>query len=397
MDYKRLPTLTSDGEEVEPKKGVKKKLKMNFPTLFRCKDGRVDVMEIWSDGDKWYTEWGIKGGQTQTCEREGETKNDGKVNELTPEEDALYQAFSHWNKSKKKGGYDVDLQDVENQFPLIAMSAYDVRKKENQKKGFDWEKKYILQPKIDGHRMTSGIDPKTKDLVLVSRSRNPIYHIKKIRKTLQSFHQEIPDVYLDGELFNVDYSRQQISSMVRRKNDPHPDEDNLIYYIFDCYFPHEPEKKYIKRINFLMKNIKDTDNVRVLPTYKSNGTKEDIDNYFKVCMEKKMEGMMIKTYEGLYKPGKRSMDVLKMKHELEADVPIVGFTEGTGSHKGMIIFECLTEDGQKFRSTPAWTHDKRKKAFLKGDKYIGKIGVISYFTKSDDGIYEFNVMRDIKD
>lgn len=398
MNYKKLPELVdSNDKKIDPEKAVKKGSIIKFQRLFRCKDGRVDVYDIWSEGKNWFSEWGTKGGATQTASRDGEVKNPGKSNELSEEEDALYQAYSHWSEVQKKRGYDVDMIDVDKLFPLIPMTTQNVTKREEQKQGFDWSKKYILQPKLDGHRMTSGVDPESNELVLSSRNRTEVFNINKIRKHLKKVHEQFPGVYLDGELYSHNLSRQKISSIVRQQKDAHPDEKKIVFNIFDCYFPYEPEKTYAERIQFIHDNIEESDNVKILSSYDSNGTKEDVEEYLHKCVKAGYEGCMLKLPKGVYKPGKRTSEVLKMKIQLEMDVLISGFTEGKGTHKNLIVFVCTTKKGKQFSSVPAWTHEKRQKAFLKGERYIGRIGVISYFSESDSGIPEFNVMRDIKD
>ena len=400
MNYKKLPELRNqDDKVVDPEKAVKKKQIIKFPILYKLNNKRLDTMEIWAEGSCWSSRWGLKDGEKQTAKREGEVKNEDRSNQLTAEEDALYQAFSHWNEVQKKKGYsiDMDCDDVSNIFPLIAMTTQDVKKREALKSGFDWSKKYILQPKLDGHRCTSGVDPTTNELVLVSRSRDPIFNIKKIRKHLEKIHEKFPEVYLDGELYCHELSRQKISSIVRKKKDKDKDEDKIIFYIFDCCFSYNLKKTYQERIDWIHKNVEESENVKILSSYDSNGTKEDVEEYLHRCVYLGYEGCMIKLQQGVYKPGKRTSEVLKMKIQLEMDVLITGFTEAKGVQKGMIVFICKTEKGKQFSSVPAWTHEKRKKAFLKGDSYIGRIAVISYFSLSDDGIPEFNVMRDIKD
>ena len=405
MDYEKLPKIRNDeGKKIKPKKHINQGMNMNLPILYRSKDGRVDIIKIWSCGDVWYSEWGKLDGKMQRIERKGEVKNDGKSNMLSPSEDALYQAYSHWRDMQEKKGYDVDLIDVEEQFPLIPMTSADIRKRMKLKSGFDWEKRYYIQRKLDGHRMTSGINPKTKELEMVSRGRKEIHHISHIRDELEEFHKEYPRIYLDGELFphdeyRLDLSRQKISSIVRQKNEPHKEEYKISYCVFDCYFPDEPEMKYKKRLRFLSKVFKDSKlkNIKLIETMKSDKTKEFVEKCMLQFVDEKYEGAMIKTRDGIYKPGKRSNDSIKMKPYMEDEFPIVDFTEGTDHHKGMIIFICITKDGQKFNSVPSWTHEKRTRAFKKGKKYMGKLAVISYFSLSDDGIPEFNNTIDIKD
>lgn len=397
MDFKTLPEIKNNkGDVVDPEKFIQKKRTMNFPILYRLKAGRVDMVKIYVKDNIFTTEWGQKDGQMQTVEYEGVVKNEGSSNEKDAKTDALYQAFSHWNELQKKKGYDVDIIDIKNIFPLIPMTSHDIKKRLALKtKKFEWEKIYYLQPKLDGHRMIASFHPGTGKIHLSSRGRDEINNIKHIRKDLKKI---MPDnVYLDGELYSHDLSRQKISSIVRKKKDKDPEEKKIIYYVFDCYILDNPEATYKKRNKFLLENLQETEYIKILPTYKSNGTKKDIDDYFEKMVAEKYEGIMIKFPKGKYTSGKRSAECLKMKPELEMDCLIVGYTEGTGSHKGMIIFKCITDKKKEFLSVPKWSHDERKKAFLKGDKYIGRIAVVRYYSLSDKGVPDFNNTVDVKD
>lgn len=76
---------------------------------FRQLHGRNDrptVWEIWVDGDTYYTRHGLLDGKMQETSKKGKLKNKGKVNEITPEQDALAEARRLARKKWDFEGYD---------------------------------------------------------------------------------------------------------------------------------------------------------------------------------------------------------------------------------------------------------------------------------------------------
>jgi bifunctional non-homologous end joining protein LigD len=54
---------------------------------------------------------------------------------------------------------------------------------------------------------------------------------------------------------------------------------------------------------------------------------------FRVAKEKKMEGIIAKRKDSIYRPGKRTSDWLKIKPRLQQEFVVGGFTEGKGGRK----------------------------------------------------------------
>jgi hypothetical protein len=80
-----------------------------FHRTFRQLHGRNDrpqVWEIWVDKDRYYTRHGLLGGKMQETSKLGKYKNQGKSNEITPEQDALAEARRLTRKKWDFEGYD---------------------------------------------------------------------------------------------------------------------------------------------------------------------------------------------------------------------------------------------------------------------------------------------------
>ena len=68
---------------------------------------------------------------------------------------------------------------------------------------------------------------------------------------------------------------------------------------------------------------------------------------YKAAEKQGLEGIMAKRLSSVYQPGERSKDWLKVKVTFDADVVIVGWTEGEGSRVGSLgsLMMAVYDDG----------------------------------------------------
>ena len=66
------------------------------------KSGGVQEWHVWADGDKVLVEHGKFGGKLQRKETTCTSKNVGRANETTPEQQAMLEAQSKYNKQVDK-------------------------------------------------------------------------------------------------------------------------------------------------------------------------------------------------------------------------------------------------------------------------------------------------------
>lgn len=379
---------------------TKKEDRICFPRLYKKTEKRLDVYDIYVIEDKYYSEWGIDGGKKQVAEKQGIIKNKGRSNMKTPEDDALFQAFSNWKEVQKKKGYITDKIEVgEVVFPNPMLADTVEKRLALKTKPFTFQKTYFCQRKLDGHRCITGVNPETKCVEMRSRGMEKIMNISHIKDEIIKIFNEFEDyndIYLDGELYCHGMPRQTIASMTRKKLDKHPDEKKISYHIYDCFVPSQPDMIYSDRLKIIEK-IKEK-NVFCVETDKSNN-EEEMRNLFDDYVSKGYEGLMIRFPEGVYEStGKRSKHLLKMKQANEEDCLITGFFDGKGKHQGCIIFKLVFPNNQQeFNSVPKNSLSERTEMFNKGKDYIGKIAVVKYFSLSNDGIPEFANVIDIKD
>jgi DNA ligase-1 len=122
-----------------------------------------------------------------------------------------------------------------------------------------------------------------------------------------------------------------------------------------------------------------------------------VERYHNLYVSDGYEGIILRNFLGSYEQKNRSKNLQKFKKFMDSEFKIVDFTEGTGTEKGLIIFECITSDGSKFRVRPSMSFEERAKMFKKGKIYIGKMLTVKYFEMTDSDIPRFPVGLCVRD
>ena len=87
----------------------------------------------------------------------------------------------------------------------------------------------------------------------------------------------------------------------------------------------------------------------------------------------------------------RSPDLQKFKTFLDDEYEIVGFTQGTGTDEGCVIWECKTKEGKTFSVRPRGSVAERQGYFNNGNEWIGSQLTVRYQELTDGGIPRFPV------
>jgi len=198
----------------------------------------------------------------------------------------------------------------------------------------------MIEPKLDGFR------------VQIHRNKD---HIKLFTRNLENVTAQFPDVVqvvkshirskdciLDSEVVGIDPKSkrivpfQQISQRIRRKYDIETLTKTLpvVVNIFDVMelngetmldVPFEERRKRVKAI------LKEEKHVIELIEQLITSDLAQAEKYYKECLEKGHEGIMMKSMHGVYKPGKRVGQGVKVKPVMESlDLVIVAAEWGEG-------------------------------------------------------------------
>lgn len=372
-----------------------------LPTLY--KKTNTDAIQYWTiaayeDPDHstgWIieTEYGQVGTTSpqRTLDSIFEGKNIGKKNETTPEQQAIAEATSKWQKQKKKGYVEsIEAAQAKETDALIEGGIEPMLAHAFSKHGHKIKYPCFAQPKLDGIRCIAII--KDGKCTLWSRTRKKITSMPHIVSSLESIAPDL-NMILDGELYSHTYKNnfEHIVSLVRQE-EPDPRHTDVEYHVYDIVtdepfdrrmakLRHMPKRPYIFRVT--------TDLVEY---------EEDVMKLFDVYRNEGYEGVMLRNGDGLY-VNKRSYDLQKVKEFDEEEFMIIGAEEGRGKLSGHVgAFICQTKEGKEFLAKMAGDTERLKEYFENPDLYMGKLLTVQYQgLTGKEGVPRFPVGKIIRD
>ncbi|HEX6222667.1 MAG TPA: non-homologous end-joining DNA ligase [Acidimicrobiia bacterium] len=211
--------------------------------------------------------------------------------------------------------------------PMLATLASDA---------FD-DPEWVFEPKWDGIRAIAVCGQETR---LVSRNQKDI---TVAYPELRRLHNQVValDAMLDGEIVAFDdgvpsFQRLQQRMHLRdeRRIEQMAQRIPVVYMVFDILFldgddlsgrPLEERRRALEEV------IIPDDRIQLSPATPGDGVA-----LFEAAAAQGLEGVMAKRRSSTYQPGARSREWLKVKVTFDADVVIVGWTEGEGRRQGRI-------------------------------------------------------------
>lgn len=112
----------------------------------------------------------------------------------------------------------------------------------------------------------------------------------------------------------------------------------------------------------------------------------------------KQEGSVVRNLDGLYQGNDyRSKDVLKYKDFEDEEALVIGYEKAKGEQEGAIVFKLKSEvNGCVYTSVFAdefgVSVNERRKMYLEGDKYIGRIYTVRFQERYETGKPQFPVI-----
>ena len=332
--------------------------------------------------------------------KEGQHITAGAQNR-TPFQQAELQARSKWKKKSDKGYYD-DLQKAKGQVKTLPMTAHKYWKIKNGKKvmdrGRDITYPAVAQRKYDGVRAHLQVLP-NGTVRITSRSGLPTgLLLADIRQ--DALQLGLPDnIILDGEIYAGQkpgtteplHPLKLINGAVSSKT-LKPKHLQILgdvqLYVYDAVLLDDPDADFVTRYRTIAKYLAPyTGNKFVLvPNYIVKNETE-MDGLFRQFLQEGYEGLMVRNAKGPYQFS-RSKNLQKVKPVEDDEFEIIGYAEGTGSHSGMVIWECALPNGKSFTVVPKGTHAERKTWFQEAQQgqHIGKLLTVEYAYLTDDGV-----------
>lgn len=142
--------------------------------------------------------------------------------------------------------------------------------------------------------------------------------------------------------------------------------DRLVYTVWDTitvdeYYDNKSDVPYYIRWENVLKLLSQTTMVRPVEKILANSYDEALI-FFQNCLERGLEGAILKAYDGKWKDGKPSYQQ-KMKLEIEMDLIITGFNWGTKGTKNENVISsliCESSDGL-LKTNPGGMDEKTMK------------------------------------
>lgn len=260
-----------------------------------------------------------------------------------------------------------------------------------------------IQRKYDGIRCISYL--KDDNVIIESRKGIPFQNFSLLKDELKSILSKLPpNFYLDGELYTNSLDFETISGLIRLHEKKITENDiqlinKIEYHLYDFVDLNNKELKYKERLDILNNLISESLSIsrcKKVDTFLANEL-NDVKKYHDDFVKEGYEGIMIRDTDGIYEINKRSKYLQKFKEFMEEEFKIIGFHEGTGDEKGIVIWDCITKDGKFFAVRPKGTFESRKKLFDEGNDHIGKLLTVIFQEYSADNIPRFPVGKGIRD
>lgn len=390
-----------------------------LPTLYKLTS--ANALQYWQvsvEAATITTRYGHVGGaELSTSDTLTEGKNAGRSNATTPEQQAVAEAQSRWDKQRKRGY--VETQEAAQRGDVseaveggvVPMTA---------KVWEEYAEKIVypvaVQPKLDGHRMIAIIDVWTEgrnthiDVNLWSRTRKRVASVPHLVEALFDtvrFAIDRPgneedmltaigfqksekgqQLILDGELYTHELRSdfERLSSLARQSK-PHPDAKQLQYHVYDVVSP----LGFRDRIAKLEHLFDVSSPLRLVETVYADNAAQ-VFGHHEHFVKEGYEGAMVRHITTPYEH-KRSSQLLKLKDFLDGDFVITALEEGRGKLHGCVgAFVLCTPEGKEFRAKWAAPEADLRKAFAEPEKWVGQRAVVKYQNLSADGIPRFPIL-----
>lgn len=345
---------------------------MNKVTLYgKDKSGGLKEWTIWTEGNKILVEYGKVNGKMQLQVTECSSKNIGKSNETSPEEQALLEMQSKINKQIDKG-YRESIQEL-SELPILPMLAVDFRKMKHKLKF-----PCLISPKYDGLRLLA--IKKHGKVTLASRGGKSDYKLGHIVSDLES---AMPDNFAyDGEVYLHGLELEDILSASKKPNE---NTQYLQFWIFDAFSLDGLDEPFLShdcnsgRVNKIKIDHLKHQSLKVV-TYSNASGHDDIIREHKKWTNAGYEGIMLRNLDGTYEAGKRSNDLLKYKEFLDDEFKVLDVVPDKNGHAIFVVENKFNPNDPKHGTfdVVGGTHEERSEWLKNKSDCIGKAVTVKY-------------------
>ena len=356
--------------------------KQQFPTLYAknkkgaWKEWKISVYQNMNGNPQIETQHGLFRGKMIT---DILTITETKRGHASLWDQAVSTAQSKWNHKHNREHYQTSMEEGNGTtttiLPMLAKTF---------EGGKHLKFPLYIQPKIDGLRCLAHPHG------MFSRTGCPFLGMDAIQKELKTYFQEHENCVVDGELYSNEMPFEELSGYCRRQKEI-PVGKKVVFHVFDVIPP--GEMRFEDRFRLLPP---ETEHIRRVPTALIH-SREQIEENLKRFVGQGYEGIILRNADGVYRTGHRSSDLQKYKLFQEEEFAIVGFAEGKGREKGLVVWECQTQEGKTFHARPEGDHGTRRDMFRDAASCIGKKLTVVFQEYTKDGIPRFPVAKALRE
>jgi DNA ligase-1 len=366
---------------------------MKLPTLYkRTSTGKIQTWTIEVVNDQYRTISGqLDGSQVVSEWTLAKAKNVGRANETTPEEQAVREAQSKWDRKNEKD-YHTSIEAVDTAKIYTPMLAHKWCDHHHKMPELIW-----FSPKLDGLRVVI-----TKN-GCTSRTGKPFPALDFFVELLSPVFDKHPDAILDGEAYNHDLKDNfnKIISLCRKTKPSQIEaaKEEIQAGVYPVLFDvprigdFDETSAFMKRWLILKNTGLDT---KYLVEYTPAG-RDRLDQLHEQYVLDGYEGLMARDPKAPYE-NKRSYTLLKYKEFIDAEFEILDVVEGDGNRSGMMGRVVLANvDGSTFDANSRGDVDFYTDMLLNKEQYIGKLATVRYQNLTPDGVPRFGVIHSTRD
>ena len=257
----------------------------------------------------------------------------------------------------------------------------------NKFKGDLKEEAYITL-KLDGIRCSALIG---EEITFLTRQGKEIEGLNQIAQALSEMN--LKGYMIDGELLRInhdglpsDENFKETTSIVNSKSD---NKIGLEFVIFDMvslddYRKQENNETYEVRQARLNEMITPNDYIRLVPSY---GKTNDVNRVYEILNEvtsQDEEGLMLNLVSGVYRFGKRSSELLKVKAMHTCDLKCIDVQEGEGKYANTLGRILCLYKGHVLKVGSGFSDEQREYYWKHKDKIKMHIVEVQYFEESNN-------------
>jgi DNA ligase-1 len=372
---------------------------VKHPTLYNIDSkGKTRIWYLETQGDKYRSVAGLKDGKQVTSEwTVCSPKNIGRANATSGAEQALAEVKATYTKKidKKYSEKEADAGGVKFTECMLAAKWKDVKAKA-AKKPLRWP--YWSQPKLDGFRCLGSKSS------MLSRGGKQYVGVPHLQEALAPLFKIIPDIILDGELYNHSL-RDDFDKLASVAKQMKPTAEDLVnskkyvqYHVYDIASHLGKFSERTADLKLLVEQL-NSPYIVFVKTTKCNNEDELDELYFGSYLPDGFEGQMVRA-DDVYEGG-RSKSLMKRKEFIDEEYEVVSLEEGKGNWAGYakaVYFKMpgdqRTKGGDYPKAGIKGSQEFTKK-LLKGP--MPKTVTVRYPNLTPEGVPRFPIAVDFQD